>query len=231
MQPPRRRDDLDPLPHQAEWPSLRSAFGRVDIHSLAAFWVRETRVSGAYLEFGVGAGRSAVAALRANLRDNPATVGPFVLFDSFQGLPPLQAKDVGSAQFKAGDFAYSQEQVQAFLSRHGIPESAPVRFVPGWFEESLRAFRAADHQISRAAIVHIDVDLHASCRVVLEFVTPLLQEGTVILMDDWNAFAASDQRGERAATREWLLQHPEIRLHDYARYGWHGQAFTVERIA
>lgn len=228
MNSAQRADNLDPLPYSAEWPSLRSAFGRVDIHSLAAFWVRETKVSGAYLEFGVGRGRSAVAAIRANLRDNPGTVGPFVLFDSFRGLPKLESLDIGSRQFQPGDFAFSVEEVRGFLDQHRIPREAPVVMVPGWFEESLATFDAAAHGVQRAAIVHIDVDLYASCVTVLDFVRPLLQGGTILLMDDWNAFAASDRHGERAAMREWLARHPDLRLHDYARYGWHGQAFIVE---
>ncbi|HUK61730.1 MAG TPA: hypothetical protein VLV15_00310, partial [Dongiaceae bacterium] len=65
-----RRDPLDPLPYDAAWPSLRSATGRVDIHALAAFWVRESGLVGHYLEFGVGSGRSAVAAIRAHRREN-----------------------------------------------------------------------------------------------------------------------------------------------------------------
>ncbi|MBL9134756.1 MAG: class I SAM-dependent methyltransferase [Verrucomicrobiales bacterium] len=225
-----RRDDLDPLPYTTEWPSLRSATGRVDIHSLAAFWVRETKVRGAYLEFGVGKGRSAVAAIRAHLRDNPGTVAPFVLFDSFCGLPELTSLDTGSNQFRPGDFAFSMEQVRAFLREHGIPASAPVTLVPGWFEQSLPGFDLAAHGVQKAAMVHIDVDLYASCGVVLRFIRPLLQAGTILLFDDWNAFGASDRKGERAATAEWLLQNPVIRLNEYASYGWHGKAFIVDLL-
>lgn len=231
MQGATRRDALDPLPYTTEWPSLRSATGRVDIHSLAAFWVRETKVGGAYLEFGVGRGRSAVAAIRANLRDNPDTVSPFLLFDSFCGLPELTSLDTGSSQFKPGDFAFSMDQVRGFLTEHGIPRETPVTLIPGWFEQSLPAFDAAKHGVTKAAIVHVDVDLYASCVLVLRFVRPLLQAGTILLFDDWNAFGASDRKGERAAVAEWLLQNPLVRLQEYASYGWHGKAFIVDLLS
>ncbi len=226
----RRSDELDPLPYLAEWPSLRSATGRVDIHSLAAFWVRETKVRGAYLEFGVGMGRSAVAALRANRRDNPDSVGPFLFFDSFCGLPELTSVDTGSAQFKRGDFSYSIEQVRQFLARYGLGHEIPATFIQGWFEHSLPTFDAAAHGLEKAAIVHVDVDLYTSCATVLEFVRPFLQAGTLMLFDDWNAFGASDLKGERAATAEWLLKNPRLRLAEYASYGWHGKAFIVDVI-
>src|SRR5580704_17962484 len=134
---PPRRDALDPLPMMAEWPSLRCFTGRVDIHTLVAFFVRESKLSGAYFEFGVASGRSAVAAIRANRRDNPGTVSPFLLFDSFEGLPQLEGPDKGSAQFHAGEFAFGVEQVLANLRQYGVYDEKTVHLVPGWFEKSL----------------------------------------------------------------------------------------------
>ena len=78
-------------------------------------------------------------------------------------------------------------------------------------------------------MVHIDVDLNASARVVLEWVTPLLQQGTLLMFDDWNTFSASWSHGERAAAREWLEAKPHLNLESYAHYGWHGEAFIVHR--
>ena len=223
-----RIDAFDPLPMDCEWPSLRSFSGRVDIHSLAAFFVRESKLKGAYFEFGVASGRSAIAAIRANRRDNLQTVSPFLLFDSFEGLPELCGPDVDSAQFKPGDYAFSVEQTIAKLQQHGVYDEASVHLVPGWFERSLPVFPAAQLGVEKAAIVHMDMDLFSSCVTVLDFIEPFLQVGTVILFDDWNAFNASNHKGERAATAAWLQRNPQWQLNDYAAYGWHGRAFTVD---
>jgi hypothetical protein len=225
---PARRDALDPLPMMAEWPDLRCFTGRVDIHTLAAFFVRESKLAGAYFEFGVASGRSAIAAIRANRRDNPGTVTPFLLFDSFEGLPELQGLDVGSKQFHAGEFAYGVEQVLANLRKHEVYEEQTVHLIPGWFEQSLPKFPAATLKVTKAAIVHVDVDLYSSCVTVLDFIQPYLQVGTVILFDDWNAFCASNHKGERAATVEWLKRNPQWALNEYASYGWHGRVFIVD---
>ena len=221
-----RRDELDPLPYHVEWPSLRSATGRIDIHSLAAFWVRESKLRGNYLEFGVGAGRSAVAAIRAHRRENPETVPTFFLFDSFEGLPELRGSDADSQQFTAGQFAFGIEAVASKLRQHGV-DDAEIVLVPGYFESSLPTFEHASFRGLGAAVVHIDVDLYGSACTVLSSITPLLQQGTVILFDDWNAFTARDTHGERAAVREWLAANPRLRLESYAKYGWHGEAFLV----
>jgi hypothetical protein len=223
-----RIDELDPLPYNEEWPSLRSAWGRVDIHSLAAFWVQESTLEGHYLEFGVGAGRSAVAAIRANRRVNGGRVHRFFLFDSFSGLPPLVGPDAESNQFAPGDYAFSVEDVSKKLERHGVIDGADVVLVPGYFEHSLPSFDPGELRGAGAAIVHIDVDLHASCAAALSFLTPHLQAGTMMLFDDWNCFAARNDRGERRATREWLANQPGFRLESYAKYGWHGEAFILD---
>jgi O-methyltransferase len=227
MPTPTRRDALDPLPYTAEWPSLRSAFGRVDIHSLASAWARFNDLHGAYLEFGVGAGRSAVSALRANLRDNPGRIDPFVLFDSFEGLPAIDGPDTGTTRFAEGDYAFSEQQVAEFLTRHDV-DASRVEMVPGYYERSLPAFDLARLGGRRAAIVHVDVDLYGSCRQVLDFVTPLLQPLSVLLFDDWNVFGLDDRRGERGAVRDWLATSPGFVLEEYAAYGWHGRMFIAK---
>lgn len=226
---PARADDLDPLPYHVPWPSLRSATGRIDVHSLVAFWVRESRIAGHYLEFGVGAGRSAVAAIRAHRREVPDGPMKFFLFDSFAGLPPLEGSDEDSHQFHEGQFAFDESQVRAKLAAHGVWDPARVSLVPGFYEQSLPAFDRARFGEFPAAVVHVDVDLYQSAKQVLAFVTPLLVQGSILMFDDWNAFDASWAHGERAATREWLEANAAFNLESYARYGWHGEAFLVHR--
>ena len=222
-----RIDELDPLPYETGWPSLRCVTGRVDVHSLVAFFVREQRFHGHYLEFGVGAGRSAVAAIRAHRRYNPEGIERFFLFDSFQGLPKLEGPDAGGRVFEQGQFAYSEADVRAKLDLHGVWDERRVHLVPGFFEQSLPAFDLARLGGLPATVVHVDVDLYESTRTVLDFVFPHLRQGSIILFDDWNCFDASWRHGERAATREWITANRGVNLESYARYGFHGEAFLV----
>jgi O-methyltransferase len=225
-----RRDELDPLPYFAEWPSLRSATGRVDIHSLAAFWVRESKLAGDYYEFGVASGRSTVAAVRASrLYGHPAPAR-FRLFDSFRGLPRLSGVDVDSKQFGAGDFAFDQAVVVKHLTERGVWDPQRIILYPGWYDETLTPELFGNLRGSPAAIVHVDCDLYESSRTVLRFMTPLLQEGSILLFDDWFCFNASPQRGERRAVTEWLAEDSGgFTLERYAEYGWHGAAFIATR--
>ena len=224
-----RSDELDPLSYFGEWPSLRSATGRVDIHSLAAFWVHASKVVGDYYEFGVATGRSAIAAIRAaRLYGDPAPER-FHLFDSFEGLPELSGVDVGSDQFKQGDYAVGQAQVIEHFKQRHVWNPARIAFYPGWYEQSLTPALQSELTLSPASIVHIDCDLYESARVVLDFITPILQAGSIVLIDDWNCFKASNQRGLRRAIGEWVSNAttPWV-LEHYANYGWHGVAFLVD---
>lgn len=225
--PYQRRDELDPLPYEAAWPDLRCVTGRIDVHSLVAFFVCAQRFHGHYLEFGVGEGRSAVAAIRAHQRYNPRGTDQFFLFDSYQGLPPLEGADVGSPVFHEGQFAFSQDQVREKLVKYGAWSDDRVHLVPGYFDESLPKFDTERFGGLLANVVHIDVDLNTSTRTVLDWVQPFLRQGTILMFDDWNCFDASWEKGERGAVREWLAANPHIQLESYAKYGFHGEAFIV----
>jgi hypothetical protein len=217
---------LDPLPYTAEMPSLLGASGRVDAHAVVAHYLGDNRLSGAYLEFGVGQGRSAVAAVRAHRR--AGTCSRWVLFDSFAGLPPPSRRDQGS-QFAAGDYAFSRDQVVQFLQSHDAWDDGAIEIVHGLFEDTLAAWTRRATGIA-AAVVHVDVDYAESARVVLEAVTPLLQVGTVVMFDDWNCYGASRHRGERWAADQWLRWNGRWTLHPWFPYGWHGQTFFVDTV-
>jgi O-methyltransferase len=222
-----RRDPLDPLPYTEEQPSMRTAFGRVDIHSLAAFWAMETRLAGDYWEFGVGLGRSAVSAFRAQALYARDPV-EFHLFDSFEGLPAPMGRDIDYGQFQEGAYRAGIEAVTALMTAHGAFDDRRVVFHAGFFELSLTPARAASLAARRIAILHIDVDLYESARLVLRFATPFMQPGMVVLFDDWHCFGASPHHGERAAAAEWQADTTTpFALEPYADYGWHGKAFIA----
>lgn len=222
-----RQDLLDPLPYTAQIPSLMSATGRVDAHTIVAHYLMDNKLNGAYLEFGVGQGRSAVAAIRAYSRAN--VVNQFYLFDSFCGLPKLTGIDCSSAQFKEGDYSYSYADVKNFLIHHDVWNKDQISMHAGWFENSLPEWlHQTCNQNILISVLHLDMDLYESCITVLNAVKQLLQTGTILMFDDWNCFNASNNAGERRATLEWLENNPDIKLDPWFPYGWHGQTFFCQ---
>ena len=76
----------------------------------------------------------------------------------------------------------------------------------------------------------IDCDLYSSTVSVLDFLDNLLQDGSILMFDDWNCFGKSDERGERRAFREFLARHPIWRADPFVSFGWHGQSFVLSQV-
>jgi len=84
----------------------------------------------------------------------------------------------------------------------GVPASA-FNVVLGLFDESL----TNKIPIEQAAIVWIDCDLYSSTVPVLKFIKPLLQDGSLVLFDD---FGGTADESERRALREFLSDNPDL---------------------
>jgi O-methyltransferase len=222
-----REDDLDPLPYTQAWPSLQSAFGRVDIHSLVSFFLQSSKITDPYIEFGTASGRSAVSALRSWKRVYGNQLPKFFFFDSFEGLPSLEGVDLGSVQFQKGDYSFSKEYFINTLKRYNVWDEKSIHLIEGFYEMTLPHFDFQNYGISKVGAVHVDCDLHSSTVQVLDFITSYIQVGTILLFDDWDCFSASDNHGERLAVKEWLNKNQNISLDSYASYGWHGKCFVV----
>ena len=215
--------------------ALHRAWGHVFTNSM----------KGGYYEFGVYRGDAFRASIRVHrafakwLQEQRSShepwrrraAGPyasfqhhFYAFDTFEGIPDNQE---GNQVFANGNFACSWEEFSRLNRKAGITEGPRIQYFKGTFEE-IRA-READRlaQLQPAAIVNIDCDLYASARDALQLVAPKLVQGSVLLVDDWNTFAARGDRGERRAVTEFLERHPDYTVEPWFAYEFTGQAFLV----
>jgi hypothetical protein len=202
------------------------ALNRSGMLSLAWWFHYGNFRGGDYLEFGSHQGRTFRMAWEHHRRHFDGKAH-FWLFDSFEGLPEPEGIDRHPV-WHAGRLAMSVEDLHRLAGQAGIPRSAYTA-VKGFYSDTLTPELAARMQSDgvKAAIVFVDCDLYASTVDVLEFITPLLQQGTIVCFDDWFHYDARPDRGEQLATREWLDRHPEIELVDYHLFGWHGKSFVV----
>ncbi|MCG2718374.1 MAG: methyltransferase, partial [Nanoarchaeota archaeon] len=72
-------------------------------------------------------------------------------------------------------------------------------------------------------------DLYESTVLVLDFITEYIQDGTIIIFDDWFSFRGNPNRGEQKAFKEWLKKNPSIKTTEFYRFGWHGNSFITHR--
>ena len=188
---------------------------------LGAFrFVRRNMLGGDYLEFGVYWGDTIHLAYafseymsnslqgwlrpaeRAALMRRMRVFG----FDSFQGLPEPVGIDAGPI-FQKGDFSTSLDEVRRLLRERGTDLNR-VHLVPGFYDEVWTPSLRQTLDLQAAAIVHVDCDFYKSTKTVLDFITPLLQDGTIIIFDDWFHYRGHPHRGEQKAFGEWREQNP-----------------------
>ncbi|MFN0186062.1 MAG: TylF/MycF/NovP-related O-methyltransferase [Aquabacterium sp.] len=209
------------------------------VHTGASF-IAFNQIEGDYLEFGVFRGASfadAYAAIERNRRvvassmpRTPASAGwfdhppRFVAFDSFAGLPDGEA--ARQADYHPGAYACSEPQFRANIAADGVDLSRVIT-VAGMYDQSLTAEVKARYGLRQAAMVMIDCDLYESTVPVLDFITDLVGQGTVIIFHDWFRFKGSPLHGEQRACAEWLARNPQLELIEYWREGPQAMAFLV----
>jgi len=193
-------------------------------------FVSMSRIPGDFMEFGTLRGYTA--------RWLEYDVGGRLwLFDSFEGLPEITAESdrqsyevsVNRVWFK-GQMQVEpavEQRIQRALSLIVPPDR--LHIVKGYFEETL----PENLPVGKVALVHLDCDLYASAKFVLETLIGrrLLQDGSLLLFDDYNSNRASPRMGERLAIVEAFEDQAGYSYSPWFSYGWHGQVFFVHEDA
>lgn len=99
----------------------------------------------------------------------------------------------------------------------------------GWFYRTLAEPDAIPLQ--KVAVAWVDCDLYESTVPVLEYLTPRLAQGAIIVFDDWYCFQGASDRGEQRACREWLEANRDIELVPWQSHHWAGRAFIFRRAS
>jgi len=190
----------------------------------ASYWLKINKIEGDVLEFGVGSGASSCLIYFYLSRIYKKLSRCFFLFDSFQGLPICTDQDQ-HPQWEEGAWSYSQKQVFRRLVQYGV-DLTKVSLIPGYYNDSLKPELIEELKLRRAALVHIDCDLFSSTRDALNFLKPLIQDGTVILLDDYFCYSGDTSKGEAGAFHAWCNQN-HITATQWHAYAFHGNSFLL----
>lgn len=158
------------------------------------------KVPGHIIEFGVADGSSTRVIRRTLNRMRWNLFVPFrhkriFACDSFEGLPE----------------AFESAPVGAFAQ--AVPKIPGVIFVKGYFDKTLTPELQA--RIGQVAFAHLDADLYSSTKTALEWLTPLLNTGSLLLFDEFDG----DHGAECRALDEWREKHgiKVARIAEFAR--------------
>ena len=195
---------LPPFLSSAIWSISRSEDPRRPDFETVFEAVAASGIYGDYLEFGVYRGLSFFSAYQL-AQQHKLNQMKFFAFDSFQGLPMSEGQ-----AFQKGEFNGSKKLFIKLMKESGVDMSRTV-IVEGQYSDSLNRFVKDDFGLKKAAVIHVDCDLYSSTKVVLNFIEDLIQSGTILIFDDWNAFDSTvprqdvEQFGEQRAFKEWRL--------------------------
>ncbi len=162
---------------------------------------------GNYYEFGVGKGRSMSRFLRAlkvfcDAEELDLYAYSLFVFDSFEGMPPKSSPRDDHPGFHQGRLRFSLEETRARMSKRIDLSRGNVRFVKGFFEDSLTPGLAAELSAHPPSIVTVDVDYYSSTKSVLEWLLPFTPTGCLFYFDDMWLFHGHPEMGQVAAINE-----------------------------
>ncbi|MFQ5668099.1 MAG: TylF/MycF/NovP-related O-methyltransferase [Candidatus Binatia bacterium] len=213
------------IKHDQRWSTFLHAVDYVNYES----------VPGDIMEFGVFAGCSLALLAKAYSFDNKGMTRRIIGFDSFEGLPISEEKH---PRWRPGD-CRTNHAWHPLLEINGpvMPQvtidlfkacqlPAPLIEV-GPFHATLPCLVPAKYPA--VALLHVDCDLYESTRDVLQGIAPALQDGSLVLFDDWFHYKGNPNRGEAAAFREFLQVHPEWEAVHYRSFGTFCNSFILHR--
>ncbi len=202
------------------WPAFAKAF--------LTTYIGHT--SGDVFEFGTYKGYTA-RILAELIRDFNLQETYLRLFDSFEGLPEITSQVDKTSPEVAVDKVWYRGQMALETGiehsiRHHLSKIIPeqrVVITKGFFENVLPGKLRG----LKARIVHIDCDLFSSSVTVLENLLQqdVIQDGTILLFDDYSCSRASPYHGQRRALEVAFERQNRFFFSSYFNYAGGSWAF------
>ncbi|QQR69131.1 MAG: hypothetical protein IPI58_00095 [Alphaproteobacteria bacterium] len=188
-------------------------------------------IMGDVMEFGAYGGFTARILAEQMNRFNAK--GDLLLFDTFSGFPVSTA----TQDTQSPKLATQKTWVEGELSApRGIVEHitdrlcrffdrSRLRVIKGLFQDTLPV--AVEGR--KLCLLHLDCDLYESTSYVLDTLEKAgaLQDGMVVLFDDFYCNRANPQYGEQAALRDFLKKHKRWQASPWFTYSWGAAAYFL----
>lgn len=190
-------------------------------------FLKDNAIYGDYLEFGCHRVRTFRMAL-TEARKHDFSEMRFYAFDSFEGLPDVTTHP-STPMWQKGALCTSESDFLRIVREHGIYLDR-IQAIKGFYGKSLtEGLKVAIKKCGAAAFICVDCDLYESAVPVFSFCEDLLQEGTVIYIDDYFAgYRGNPERGVAKAFAEFCAR-TAWKFQPHLSVGWWGRSFIAYR--
>lgn len=182
--------------------TTRETFNTFQHFQFISELVSKTR--GAFIECGFGAGKSFSALSYLAEKSGREIYG----FDTFEGFPRINSKDISSRNPKKGEWNIrTLKEAESQIKSLGI-SNLKFELIKGPVEDTIPAFTAKNFKL-QIALLHIDLDLYSGYQTALNNFYPFLESKSIICLDDYNQ---AKWPGCQKAVDEFLALHPSLKL-------------------
>lgn len=133
----------------------------------------------------------------------------YLLFDSFQGLPPAREIDGAAAlawqsnktsPIYFNNCAASEEEVTSVMS---MSAARNYQIIKGWFNETLPKVNL----LEPIALLRLDADWYESTKCILDNLASHVAPGGMVIVDDYHTWEGCTLAiNEFAVTRKWRIR-------------------------
>ena len=126
----------------------------------------------------------------------------------------------------------SDDSISTILNlakKYSVPEKF-IKFHGGWFSKTCNKQYAKENSLKKASIIWLDCDLYSSAKDALNIFDSILQNGTIIVVDDWYNFKGHPKRGVQKAFNDWRFSEEISKkyiIHEYKKDSWSRNSFIV----
>lgn len=213
-------------------PFLENTLSKYTAIKKAMFINYHDNTFGDYLEFGVFTGSSFNFAMKINKKMEKIFKRKidtqFIGFDSFDGFGEIKPHDENPS-FKNSFFKVNKKKIIRNIEKNSKKQN--FKLIEGFYQQTLKNKNTNDYGINKSRIIMIDCDLKESTTLALNFAKPSLQEGTIIIFDDFNFYKGNRNKGEFGAFEDFKNQNPNIIFRRVFDYGYSGRAFIISSVS
>jgi len=212
-------------------PFLENTLSKYTAIKKAMFMNYHDNTLGDYLEFGVFTGSSFNFAMKINRKMEKIFERKidtqFIGFDSFDGFGEIKPIDENPS-FKNIFFKVDKKKVFKNINKNS--KNQRYKLIEGFYHQTIKDKNPNDYGIDKSRLIMIDCDLKESTSIALNFAKQSLQEGTIIIFDDFNFYKGNKNKGEFGAFEDFKNQNPNIKFRKIFDYGYSGRAFIVTSL-